>query len=257
MTSGDRKGRSPLIIASIYGYVNVVGLIIKEIIHSSTELNARKIYIDFQDYKGRSSLFHAAANGHLNVVNLLVGSGADLDIKTNKRHAQPGSTPLMASVEKNELPCFEFLLEHGASIFALREDGADALYIAARYGHKEIIDRFSELEEFSFLVNRPTFRRRTPIIPAAFHGHALVCKILFPALKELDHQDVDGATALMYASIKGNMNAVKWLLSYGSNIHIKNKAGETALSYAICGGQRDVVQYLKRVEKKQDTEKEN
>ena len=36
MTTGDKKGRSPLIIASMFGYVKVVELIIKEINYKIT-----------------------------------------------------------------------------------------------------------------------------------------------------------------------------------------------------------------------------
>ena len=43
MTTGDKKGRSPLIIASMYGYVKVVELIIKEIINSTTDDKVRKM----------------------------------------------------------------------------------------------------------------------------------------------------------------------------------------------------------------------
>ena len=252
MTSGDKKGRSPLIIGSMHGYVKVVELIIREIINCTDEEMIKKMYIDFQDFKGRTSLFYAVADGHLSVARLLVEFGADLDIATNTKHTQPGSTPLMATVERNHLECFEFLLEQGANIRAIRQDGADFLYIAARYGRREIFERMSELDEFSFLVNRPTFRRRTVIIPAASHGHILVCKIILQAMKNINHRDIDGNTALMYSAIKGNLSSVKWLISYGANIHLKNKSKERALDYAIYGRHEDVIHLLKKLEKKQN-----
>ena len=63
---------------------------------------------------------------------------------------------------------------------------------------------------------------------------------------------MEGATALMYSAINGNLNAVKWLLSNGSNINLQNKARETALNYAIRGGQIDVVNFLKKYAMKQN-----
>ena len=252
MTTGDKKGRSPLIIASMFGYVKVVELIIKEIINSTTDEEVRKLYIDFQDYKGRTSLFYAVAEDHLTVASLLVESGADLEIVTNLKHSTPKSTALMASVEKNSLSCFKYLLEHGANTLTTRQDGADTLYIAARYGRRDIFEHFSQLDQFSFLVNRPTFRRRTVIIPAACHGHLLVCKVILQVIENIDHRDMEGATALMYSAINGNLNAAKWLLSNGSNINLQNKSRETALNYAIRGGQIDVVNFLKKYAIKQN-----
>ena len=49
MTSLDRKGRSPLILASMHGYTSVVELIIKEIIGSTEDEELRKYFKENKD----------------------------------------------------------------------------------------------------------------------------------------------------------------------------------------------------------------
>ena len=218
ITSRDRKGRSPLQIASMLGYIKVVTMILKDIINVECDDDLRNSYINFKDYKGRTSLFYATAEGHLGVVKLLVENGADLECITSEKHTQPGSTPLMACAEKNHRDCFDCLIENGADIMATREDGADAIYIAARYGHHEIIERIVNMDESSLVVNRPTFRRRTAFLTAAFHGHKLVCAKLLHLLNDINQKDKDGFTAIMYARNKGDVDLVKWLTQNGAKV---------------------------------------
>ena len=72
-------------------------------------------------------------------------NGADVEAITNDSHIQPGSTALMACAEKNAFECFGILVSNGANISVTREDGADATYIAARYGHNEIVEQIIEM----------------------------------------------------------------------------------------------------------------
>ena len=245
MTSLDRKGRSPLILASMHGYTSVVELIIKEIIGSTEDEELRKYYINFKDYKGRSSLFYSVADCHLNVVKLLVETGADVETMTNEKHVRPGSTLLMGCAEKNFFECFDFLLEKGANIFSTREDGADATYIAARYGHQKIIERIIEMRDAHVLINRPTFRGRTAFLTAAFHGHMEVCQTLFDHIEDINHQDEDGVSALMYASKGGKGHLVQWLVLNGANPSLKSKDKQNALEFATKNKKKDVAKFLR------------
>ena len=256
MTSLDKKGRSPLIIASMHGYTNVVELIIKEIIESTDDEKLRTSYINCKDYKGRSSLFYSVGEGHFNVIKLLVETGANIETITNEKHALPGSTLLMGCAEKNHVECFDYLIMKGADIFAKREDGSDATYIAARYGHTEIINRIVDMSDAPILINRPTFRQRTALVTSAFHGHIDVCKALISHVENINHRDIDGITALMYASAEGNVLLVQWLIFKGADISIKSKGKENALEFALKNKQKDVAKVL-RTCSECDQQKEN
>ena len=245
MTTGDIKGRSPLLIASMNGCSTVMKLIFKEIIEPTHEEKLSKTYVNFQDNKGRSSLFYAAAEDHLSIVKMLVENGADMEAITSEKHHLPGSTALMACAEKNSIECFDFLIEKGANILVTRKDGADATYIAARYGHQQLIERILKMDNASLLINRTTFRGRTAFITSAFQGHMDICQILLRFVENINHQDDEGITAIMYGARKGNLELVRWLFENGADIDIIDKNGDKALNYAMKYKQTEVVNYLR------------
>ena len=231
MTQGDSRGRTPLHLASAYGYLNAVQAIFKEIIDRNKDLYLKKQFINVKDYKGRTPLYHAAAKGHRDIVRFLGERKADLEVSTNEHHVEPGTTALMVCAEKNDPEGFGLLLEKRANILTVREDGADATYIAARYGHFDVMVNILGTTKIHSVINRKTFRGRTPLITAALHGHMEVCKLLFEKGANLDCQDNDKFTALMYAADQGHYYIVKWLLENGANVDIKNIFGKTA---SIC-----------------------
>ena len=247
MTQTDKKGRTPLHLASIYGYMNVVRFIVKEIVDSTKDLDLRKEYINVQDNKGRTPLFHAAGKGNIQVVRFLVERGADLEASTNDNHIEPGSTALMACAERNTEECFKLLMDKGANVLAIRKDGADATYIAARYGNLQIIQHIAATDKMKLVVNKATYRDRTPILTAAFHGHIKVCKALEARGAEINHQDDDKFTALIYAANEGHFDVVRWLAAEkGAKVNLKNKYGETAVTCADANGYTDVAIFLRK-----------
>ncbi len=56
----------------------------------------------------------------------------------------------------------------------------------------------------------------------------------------------DGTTLLIYAARKGQLKAVKYLISAGADVNASNNDGETALSVAEDEGHDDVVDLLKQ-----------
>ena len=246
LTQGDIKGRTILHFAAIYGYMGVATCILDKITAITEDEILQKQYINIQDCKGRTPLFHAVAEGRIEVTQLMLERGADLEISTNHKHRQPGSTPLMACCEKNSLECLSILLDYGASLMHVREDGADATYIAARYGHLDAIERISECTEMETVINRPTFRGRTALITATFHGHTLVIRKLFKCGASLDHQDEYKMNALMYATREGYYDIVKWLVVNGANTRKRDLEGKNAMKIAESKGHVVIEKYLKQ-----------
>ena len=244
MTEGDSRGRTPLHIASSYGYQNAVRIIVKENIDSINDDYLKQQFINVTDHKGRTPVFHASAKGHVNIVSLLADRDADLNISTNDNHQEPGSTPLMVCAGRNDPECFGVLLSKRANLLATRKDGADAMYIASRYGNASIIKKVYDFNKIHLVVNRPSFRGRTPIITAALHGHMEVCKLLCANGANLDYQDDDKCTALMYAAYEGQYFIVKYLVENGANINLRNSEGNTALMCAEANKRGKSAYYL-------------
>ena len=245
LTQSDKKDRTPLHLASIWGYKDVVSFIVDEIIDVLDDDEKKKYYLNLKDYKGRTPLFHAVAEERNSVAEVLVEKGASLEESTNEKHIEPGSTPLMACAEKNNREGFCFLLNSGADLLATRNDGADATYIAARYGHLSILEDLEEYGKVNKIVKRGTFRGRSALMTAALHGHLNVCKFLFQHGAVLNHQDDDKFTALMFASSNGYIELVKWLLCNGAKTNLKASNGDTAMKLADANGYDEILKCLK------------
>ena len=245
MTQADRKGRTPLHLAAIWGYREVVAFIVDEIIGAVEDEWQRKKYLNLKDYKGRTPLFHAIAEERNSVARVLIENGADMEEGTDKNHIEPGSTPLMACAEKNNREAFEHMLKSGANILTTRNDSADALYIAARYGHVHLIEYLAESKKLELVLNRPSYRGRTALSTAAAHGHFQTCKLLFLNGAILDHQDDNKLTALMYAANLGHIEIVKWLVVTGAKANLRDDKRQTAYKYAENNGYEEIAKYLK------------
>ena len=257
MTQGDRKGRTTLHHAAIYGYKSVLEFIVNQVIESFEDEDMREQFLNVPDLKGRTPLFYAAVERRVSVVRFIIEKGANLESVTNDKHIEPGSTILMACAEKNSVECFDILMDKGADILATREDGADATYIAARYGHLDIIQLILENKKYKSIINRPTFRGRTALVTAACHGHLQVCKTLFAKGADLNYQDENKFTALIYAANEGHFDMVKWLLENGANVHLKDTFGETALTAAETNGHIEIIRFLRNYQKFNEESEEN
>ncbi|PCI38410.1 MAG: hypothetical protein COB50_02370 [Thiotrichales bacterium] len=87
---------------------------------------------------------------------------------------------------------------------------------------------------------------RYPLQLAAANGELLMIKYLLKELKlDLNIQDVNGNTALMYAAWHGHLEVVKYLVAKGARGDIVNQQNGDALAYAKQGGYGDVVVFLK------------
>ena len=155
----------------------------------------------------------------------------------------------MAAAERGHQECFAALMDGKADIFAQRSDGADAIYLAAREGRKEIIEQIVNTDNIKIvcrdIINRPTYRDRTAIFTAAFHGYLEVGKLLFKHGAILDLQDKDDFTPLILAAHEGHLEFVKWLhRSGGVSIYKTDKFGDIALETSEINGHVETMKYL-------------
>ena len=84
----------------------------------------------------------------------------------------------------------------------------------------------------------------TPMHVAAFEGHADVLRYLVSKGVQVDLRDANGATALMQASAGGQSESVKALLACGADPNAKDGSFSTSLSLAASGGKTEVARIL-------------
>lgn len=84
----------------------------------------------------------------------------------------------------------------------------------------------------------------TPLIRAAFNGHAGVVRLLIDHGAEIEAKTNYGWTGLMLAALRGQTDTVKVLLDRGAEVHAKNRKGLTAADYAKAKGHKHIEELI-------------
>lgn len=217
----QRAGGTALSMAAVAGELQAVKFLISE----GADVNAK-------NDDGQSSLHGAAFLGRIDVVRLLIEENADINIRNNE-----GDTPLDSAaaewndqiqgivqfismilqvdietelVKANRPKVAALLRDHGAlSGSDLPEMTGDDLWQSAKLGSLEAIKQH-----------------------------------LRAGKNDVNAQDKNGMTALTWASLAGQPEAVELLLFSGADVNAKNRDGSNALHGAAFFGRIEVVKLL-------------
>lgn len=128
------------------------------------------------------------------------------------------------------------LLDHGARVDSRDADGQDILYLAVNPDYDQQILRLllqPHTKDIRLSLDRLNpLNDRTPLMSVAGWGGDETINLLCGAGSNVDVQDADGQTALMYAVDKGRPKNIACLLANHANVRLKNNSGHTALSMA-------------------------
>jgi len=122
----DKEGNSLLILTVRDGYTEAASAVLRF-----------RPQLDHHNRNGDSALMMAASKGDMKLLNLLLTNGA----KTNPLGDKNAWTALHYAALEGKLPALERLLAAGADINALTPNLSDALMLAARNGHTDIVQR--------------------------------------------------------------------------------------------------------------------
>jgi len=118
---------TPLILASIYGHVEIIKFLLKQ---PTIQLN------NVSGYDHYTALMWAIDKGHVEVVRLLL-EHPEIDVNKKNEH---GGTALMVASREGHLEIVRLLLEHPRiDINIENDDGDTALMLASRGGHNDIV----------------------------------------------------------------------------------------------------------------------
>jgi len=118
----DAHGNTLLMLAARQGHAEAVA-----------SLLGHRPRLSQRNPAGDTALMLAVLKGHAEVVELLLAAGAPVD--------HEGWTPLMYAAFEGHTAILERLLERGAAVNALAPNKSNALMLAARNGHIEVVRR--------------------------------------------------------------------------------------------------------------------
>ncbi|KAI1437359.1 ankyrin repeat-containing domain protein [Xylaria sp. CBS 124048] len=126
-------------------------------------------------------------------------------------------------------------LDHEKPTPALNDNHQTALMLAAAAGHTEVVHFLSENNPATIL--RRDMRGRDAIMEASAGGHDTAVQLLLTyvpggAESAVDNADLDGNTALHFASSNGHLPVLRTLLAAGADPDRENIWNWTAVAYS-------------------------
>ena len=232
----SRRRRSPLAIASVAGYDDIV----KMLLDFGAEMNA-------VDTDGASSLYLACERGNAPVAKILLEKNADTELRPYRK----SKSPLMIASQLGYVDIVRKLLTYGARINATSKTGWSSLLSACLHGHAEVVEALLEAKDVDVnLCKRDS--GYTPLMIASEEGHDdIVRKLLeFNAenVVEVNATDKKGVSSLYLASRGGHAAVVEMLLSKGADPNLGTRRGlaaaadrddETIVRSLLVAGARD------------------
>jgi ankyrin repeat protein len=200
----------------------------------------------------RTPLMWGAMEGHSDAVRVLLDAGASIDArsvsdKQEHRHMEYGWSALMEALLHSRFETARLLLERGADVNFESQGGHTALTILTlnyslrvrRYGAP--VD--DEPNNLLPLLKKTGLRIGLP--EAVLLGDVERVTALLAAGAEVDATDKRGTTALMLATICGQHDIMRLLVSHGASVNAQDySVGNTALMQAAWNRDDEAIQLL-------------
>ncbi|KAK7224597.1 hypothetical protein V2G26_012600 [Clonostachys chloroleuca] len=191
--------------------------------------------------QGRSALNLACLQGNRKVVTALMGGEADSLVNARGRR---GETLLFEAVYSYDKDMVQMLLEMGADVSIIDDEGWGPLAIAAIVGYDEILSLM--LTRGADLANSAvnTGKERRLLSVAVQGGYLEIVGILLHSGADISAADEDGWTALTHAASSGNFEIVRLLLEKGADVSVAGEHGMTPIHISAEKGYIEVVYLL-------------
>lgn len=197
-------------------------------------------------YNGFTALEMSCLHGNVEAIKFLLDHGANENGKNGE------GRPLITAVEFGNIDSVEYLLKKGANLNAsaiVRSSnktelkGESALMGAIMSGDLDIIKLLVE-NGANFEYQNEISNKDTAIIWAAGRGSRHIMEYLIQKGVKINYQNDKGQTALMRATLNGQLDNVKILMKYKADVSLKDKEGHTVLDIAKPGKYKDIVTFL-------------
>ena len=151
-------------------------------------------------------------------------------------------TPLYIAAREGHKEVVEVLLSQGVDVNNATNHGWMPLHIAAREGHKEVV---KVLLSHGADVNKANYIDRTALHIAAWGGHKDVVEVLLTHGADINKASNNGRTPLHLAAMDDHKEVVEVLLTHGADVNKAANNGRTPLHFACSiGASFEVVKLL-------------
>jgi len=183
-----------------------------------------------------TSLHAAVTTGNVDIALLLLDHGAKVNTLDDE-----GWSPLHRASRCGRLDVLELLLEQQADVNIPGNDEQTPLYLASQDGKLEVA---RVLLRYGAAVDACNKNGRTPLIAASRLGYLALVRLLIQNGAAMDSQDNKGWTPLQSASYYGHLDIVRELVTCGADVNAQKHDLWNALHLATCARNFKIVQFL-------------
>ncbi|XP_067662018.1 putative ankyrin repeat protein RF_0381 [Haliotis asinina] len=231
INSRHSDGLTPVLLAAYEGHWEVFSLLV------SNEANISLLWPE----RGENILHVACRGGNMKIVKYVLKQNIlDINWKTTD-----GYTPavLAASGEHNDV--FDLLVEKGADLTLVDNDGNNILHLACLWGNIEVVKYV--LTKDIVDINGRSKCRSTPVTEAARYGHKEVLYMLSINGADMTTTDESGSNILHLAISDDRTECARYIIAEDFvNINASDDEGMTPLILAAQEGSGDVFALLVR-----------
>jgi ankyrin repeat protein len=238
----DLRGMTPFLIAVHNGNQEAAALLV-----------GRGVSVKEADKFGNTAL-HLLASATKDEVaafaEFLIAKGADVNAKAVLHPFMTASvgalTPLHLAAMSNRTKFGKVLLDHGANVNAVTDEGATPLMLALSADHLDfaeaLVKQGADVNLVSDRIHNPAALfsavrgRRVNNVRLLLENHA------DPNVVSLNQGE--NVTALHMAAASGSVEIVQLLLMHGAHVDARDESGMTPLWVAAISGYREIVEVL-------------
>ena len=188
--------------------------------------------VDILDDEDVTPLLAAVKGGFENITMYLLEHGANPNDIFIDDKLKPHNL-LMDAVVNLNVTLALLLVEKGANISYADEDGVTVITQAAYQGLTAIVSALLEKGADPTATNGEGINA---LIAAASEGHAEIVEMLLGTnVMDIEAKDKDGTNALMAAAVRGHKEVIAQLVARHANVDAQNVDGHTALMFAYNG----------------------
>lgn len=240
--NSDKKGKIQISSLSLSSPQDLPDEIASYLEEGDSETALVRIEEDLRDpdiptSKGVPLIVLAAEKDNYEIAALLASLGADV----NMRDERTNETAIIKAARNNNINMIRMLLASGADINAQSRRGVSALSESIRNKNKTIM-------EFLTANGARAGANFANLMLYAYQKNSIGVSAMLRAGVNPKQKDTNGNTALIVAAAQGDIQSFKDLVAYGADINAQNKQGMTPLLYALTSNNRDMVKEILSIE---------
>lgn len=185
---------------------------------------------DYDPIEKVTGLHWASINNRLSVVSYLVANGADVNAKAGTLHAPP----LHWAARYGYVYIVHYLLAHGADATLEDDQGFNLLHLSVNSSNIMLVQYvlFFVVSKGIIDVDCQDPNGRTPLLWAAYQGDSLTVDSLLRFGAHPKVPDSGGFTPLHWGTLKGQPHVLMYLIQNGGDFFLKTNDGKDCFTIA-------------------------